>query len=124
MEEFKAKQKKIRKKLISISIGVFCFFLIYAIVGAAIVILKQDAAFSNNGGATWIIDGTDFSSIGDALASGGMAFIYGVIIIVMLTFYISVGLDGVALIWIIYGIIYLIKYKSLKKKLNIGGNTK
>ncbi len=124
MEEFKAKQKKIRKKLISISIGVFCFFLIFAIVGAAIVIQKQDAAFSNNGGATWIIDGTDFSSIGNALASGGKAFIYGVIIIAMLTFYMSVGLVGIAIIWIVYGIIYLIKYKSLEKKVDIGGNTK
>ena len=121
MEEFKAKQKKIRKKLISISTGILCFFIIFAIVGATIVIIKQDAAFSNNGGATWIIDGTDFSSIGDVFASGGKAFLYGIIIIVMLTFYISVGLGGVALIWIIYGIIYLIKYKSLEKKLNIGG---
>jgi hypothetical protein len=36
----------------------------------------------------------------------------------------SVGLVGIAIIWIVYGIIYLIKYKSLEKKVDIGGNTK
>ncbi len=117
IKAFKNKQKSIRKVLIIVSIvlGVLIIFFSIAInmIGNGLsdytnnTVIGEGQSPDNPIGG-WVVLGESFGFIFQFMAIGG-----GMLIFIMLNFLLILA---IALMWLIYGIYYVVKFNKIKSK--------